>query len=80
MIIVLTRPPRQEQTDVLNTLCTIKWSVDMITQMGKPHWRLTIRDTTLDAKTKRTIIETLSDLIPDFEQNKLRQQTVLQNF
>jgi hypothetical protein len=76
MIIVLTRPPKQEQTDVLNRLLTIKWSLDMITQMGKPHWRLTIRDTTLDNRTKNQIIEVLSDLIPDFEQNKLRQRSV----
>jgi hypothetical protein len=76
MIIVLTRPPKQEQTDILNDLLTIKWSLDMITQMGKPHWRLTIRDTTLDNRTKNQIIEVLSDLIPDFEQNKLRQRSV----
>jgi hypothetical protein len=44
--------------------------------MGKPHWRLTIRDTTLDNRTKNQIIEVLSDLIPDFEQNKLRQRSV----
>ena len=79
MIILLTRPPKQEQTDVLNNLLTIKWSLDMITQMGRPHWRLTIRDTTLDNRTKNQIIEVLSDLIPDFEQNKLRQRSV-QNF
>ena len=76
MIILLTRPPKQEQTDTLNNLLTIKWSLDMITQMGKPHWRLTIRDTTLDNRTKNRIIEVLSDLIPDFEQNKLRQRSV----
>ena len=76
MIIVLTRPPKQEQTDILNDLLTIKWSLDMITQMGKPLWRLTIRDTTLDNRTKNQIIEVLSDLIPDFEQNKLRQRSV----
>jgi len=61
---------------VLNRLLTIKWSLDMITQMGKPHWRLTIRDATLDNRTKNQIIEVLSDLIPDFEQNKLRQRSV----